>query len=202
VGSRGLNLKLSTKIEIIFLICFRGNGWGAHVASEHNVYAYIYFLMYVLDKPNCDCTAIEKYVQECIDNNITSFYPIEKALALQHLEENEKEEDPVSTKIEEISKNINQFRSSIDTQMKEILLVLDNVGLLKNNGSHMKPRRRDTSPESAPKTWEAPKHERNISGNTDLNHLEVAERLEIRSIPTTFQTIFESPNGEKINDFL
>lgn len=57
------------------VIDLRGRGWSYHFMCEHSTFAYLSFLIYVRGKPTQDCTGIEKYVQEKLLKNDTSFMP-------------------------------------------------------------------------------------------------------------------------------
>jgi len=41
-----------------------GNGWYHHIYQEHNIYAYLNFVIYILKKDIKDCNGLEKYVKE------------------------------------------------------------------------------------------------------------------------------------------
>jgi len=57
------------------VIDLRGRGWSYHFMCEHSTFAYLSFLIYVRGKPSQVCTGIEKYVQEKLLKNDTSFMP-------------------------------------------------------------------------------------------------------------------------------
>lgn len=60
----------------------RNKSWYDHVLKEHNVYAYLYFIIYVRRKPDSECTGIEKYVKDKIKAEDLTFFPINKCLSL------------------------------------------------------------------------------------------------------------------------
>ena len=43
--------------------------------AEHNPFAYLAFIIYVKEKPINDCSGLEKFVMECLENNDISFFP-------------------------------------------------------------------------------------------------------------------------------
>ena len=61
----------------------RGNGWHIHIYREHNVYAYLNYLIFIQKKNINDCNAMEKRVKELIKKSDISFIPLGKAIALQ-----------------------------------------------------------------------------------------------------------------------
>jgi len=62
---------------------FKGSGWNEHILTEHNLYAYLSFIIYVRRKPLSDCDGLEKYVQRQIDRGDISFFP-KTAKSLEH----------------------------------------------------------------------------------------------------------------------
>ena len=61
---------------------YSNKSWNDHVMKEHNVYAYLYFIIYVRTKPDNDCTGIEKYVKDKVKGGDITFFPINKCLSL------------------------------------------------------------------------------------------------------------------------
>eukprot|EP00347_Sterkiella_histriomuscorum_P002968 403366109 len=57
-----------------------------HVLREHNVYAYIYFILYVKKKSGTECTGVEKYVKSLALAEDPKFFPINNSLSLQNAE--------------------------------------------------------------------------------------------------------------------
>ena len=62
---------------------FRNKSWFDHVSRDHNVYSYLYFILYVWSKPENECTGVEKYVKEKIAKDDITFFPINNCLAFQ-----------------------------------------------------------------------------------------------------------------------
>ena len=63
----------------------KNKSWSDHIEKEHNVYAYLYYILYVSKKAANECTGVEKYVKELIRIDETSFIPINRCLALGDL---------------------------------------------------------------------------------------------------------------------
>jgi hypothetical protein len=53
----------------------RGFGWNNHTNIEHNVYAYLAFIIYTRRKPTAECNGIELSVKNLIMENDVSFIP-------------------------------------------------------------------------------------------------------------------------------
>ena len=98
---------------------FRGEGWNEHVSTEHNVYAYIYFTMYLQDKVITECTAVEKYVKHQIKTGDIDFFPINKSVTLNKYKA--KEVNDVQTKFDQLVASMN-----ILAQKYETLLIQNN----------------------------------------------------------------------------
>jgi hypothetical protein len=58
-------------------------GWYHHIYETHNVYNYLYFLIYIDKKDIGDCSSVEKYVKEMSRARDISFFPIGRTLALE-----------------------------------------------------------------------------------------------------------------------
>ena len=54
-----------------------------HVSEDHNVWSYVYFMLYIQDKPKQSCSALEKFVKEEIEQGRTGFFPSGQALAAE-----------------------------------------------------------------------------------------------------------------------
>jgi inositol 1,4,5-triphosphate receptor type 3 len=62
----------------------QGEGWHQHQRRSHNVFYYLYFLIYIDRKKVGDCSAVEKYVKDLLHSNNISFFPQGRCLALEH----------------------------------------------------------------------------------------------------------------------
>lgn len=63
---------------------FRGNGWAFHIYTEHNVYNYLNFALYLQEKDMRDCNELEKYVKEMLSKRNIQFFPIYRSMALEN----------------------------------------------------------------------------------------------------------------------
>ena len=71
-----------------FIIDSKGEGWDDHRDNSHNVTSYLNFLIYIDKKDVADCTGVEKYVKEQIQNNEYNFIPLGRS---KYVEENNTE---------------------------------------------------------------------------------------------------------------
>jgi hypothetical protein len=66
------------------LIELYGKGWSYHFKNEHSPYAYLAFLVYLIDTHTADCSGVEKYAKEKYLKMDTTFLPTtSKILALR-----------------------------------------------------------------------------------------------------------------------
>ena len=71
-----------------------GRGFEHHINHEHNMWNYVYFLLYLDQKDPNDYTSHEFYVaQKFEENEELAFIPVNRALVLDH---RSNEEDKVS----------------------------------------------------------------------------------------------------------
>jgi hypothetical protein len=65
-----------------------GNGFEYHVSQEHNMWDYIFYILYLMEKDESEYTAQESYVAEQVAQRSTDFFPINRSLTIQ---ENQRE---------------------------------------------------------------------------------------------------------------
>ena len=82
-----LRFSLLCFLYIFFLLKFRGNGWQNHIFSEHTVYNYLHFALYLEEKDKRNCNELEKYVKEMLMKKNTEFFPMKRAMALEEADQ-------------------------------------------------------------------------------------------------------------------
>jgi inositol 1,4,5-triphosphate receptor type 1 len=60
----------------------KNKSWIEHIQREHNAFAYLYFILYVQDKPGNECNGVEKYVKALILKEDPIFFPVGKCLSI------------------------------------------------------------------------------------------------------------------------
>lgn len=68
-----------------------GSGFEQHINKEHNMWKYLYYVVYLRGKDETEYTGLETFVAEMIEEEDMGFYPTDKALCLDNDEE---EADP------------------------------------------------------------------------------------------------------------
>ena len=75
--------KIEEDVNNVCIICgrekyefeLRGSGWNEHIHLEHNLFAYLAFIIYIRRKPFSECDGLEKYVKMKIGDDNVSFLP-------------------------------------------------------------------------------------------------------------------------------
>ena len=90
----------------------RGSGWGAHIELEHNMWAYLAYMIYIRKKPITECDGIEKYVKNKLVLNDVSFFPT-SSLCLEEGIEN------ANSVREEVLKTLDEIEIKLKAQLKK-----------------------------------------------------------------------------------
>ena len=61
----------------------KGEGWNSHYKYEHNIFSYLYYIVYLESKDLNDCDGLEKYVRNCLTKKDLNFIPFNEAMSLQ-----------------------------------------------------------------------------------------------------------------------
>lgn len=65
-------------------------GFEHHIKNEHNLWKYLYFLIYLDQKDKDEYTSVEEYVNDMKEAGEISYFPINRAIALEHTEYGQK----------------------------------------------------------------------------------------------------------------
>merc|ERR1712224_287238 len=57
-------------------------GFDAHIRTEHNMWNYMYYIVYLQRKESTEYSGIESYVADLIEEANTNWFPLHKALCL------------------------------------------------------------------------------------------------------------------------
>ncbi|XP_076449737.1 inositol 1,4,5-trisphosphate-gated calcium channel ITPR1-like isoform X2 [Babylonia areolata] len=91
---RDLKWRAESDMKDTCFICSRnsydfehhGKGFDWHVRHEHNMWAYIYFIMHLDDIQTSDYTALELYVAKLMEKENYEFIPLNRALCLSSVD--------------------------------------------------------------------------------------------------------------------
>lgn len=70
----------------------KGGGFDKHVKEDHNMWNYVYLLVYLRAKPATEYNGWEQYVQQKVTAEDTSFLPRNTALVLKEVHDREEAE--------------------------------------------------------------------------------------------------------------
>ena len=68
-----------------------GKSFEKHVRVEHNVWNYLYFIVYLKDKNILQYNGTETYISEKLENDDLSWFPIQRAMCLSYASQEEEE---------------------------------------------------------------------------------------------------------------
>merc|ERR1719502_287346 len=116
-----------SKISDMKTICFmcgndrpmldrNGGGFDNHINREHNMWKYLYYVVYLLQKDPTEYTGLETYVSELIEEEDMNFYPLHKAMCL---DDDEDEADPFQEKVDERLTEMETNLSSLRKMMRD-----------------------------------------------------------------------------------
>merc|ERR1711881_797704 len=92
----------------------QGTPFDIHIKQEHNMWKYLYYLVYLNTKDETEYTGLESYVAELIAEDNVAFYPIHKSMCL---DADDEEEDPfqldVVAKFENVSKELSFLKKTV-----------------------------------------------------------------------------------------
>jgi hypothetical protein len=118
-------------------------GFTAHIRSEHNMWNYLYFIIYIWEQDKDDDDGLEQFVRRSIDSNDISWLPTNKAMCLSESEDNDEEitrklfQRDVANLQANFTAKISDFQTGIFTKIMEIegLMMLDNPGMVQMTSS-------------------------------------------------------------------
>jgi len=108
------------------------NGFSKHITEEHNMWNYLYFLIYLRKKDPTECTGAETYILECLQNEDLSWIPQGLALSLQDDESKSQDGDGVERIgiMEEegfIFKNLREEVTEIRKELHELVCAMKSL---------------------------------------------------------------------------
>ncbi|BFZ12930.1 hypothetical protein BsWGS_15969 [Bradybaena similaris] len=111
---RDLKWRAESDMKDTCFICSRnsydfehhGRGFDHHVKQEHNMWAYVYFILHLDDIKASDYTALELYVAKLMEKENYEFIPLNRALCLSSvdIDSTESKIDELLTQVTNIAK--------------------------------------------------------------------------------------------------
>lgn len=93
----------------------QGTPFDIHIKKEHNMWQYLYYLVYLNTKDPTEYTGLESYVGGMIEEEDVGFYPVNKSLCL---DADDEEEDPFQV---ETSASMDTLKGEISTARKQLM---------------------------------------------------------------------------------
>jgi len=137
-----LREEYGAKIEDMTSVCFicniesdvfdkYGEGWEAHVKGAHNMWNYLFFMIYISEKDPSDRNGVEDYVGDCIDQAKIEFFPTRRSLSLQgkgvlETETSEKDEDNDNSATKEILEKL-KSTEQLSTQLDQLKAMMQKI---------------------------------------------------------------------------
>jgi len=103
-------------------------GFVHHIKEEHNMWQYVFFLVYLHEKDPNNYTGAESFVNDLVKENDASWFPINQAIKLmEHLAQMEEAQTKVLVRIEETAAKTAEVDKKVEkllTQQAEALHTL------------------------------------------------------------------------------
>ena len=107
----------------------RHTSFENHIANDHNIWAYVYYIVYLLDRQKTakvEMTDIENFVLEKYLTKDIDWIPVGKSLTLeavyaQERRNKEDEMDKLNKKVEAVQKHISMVEAKLTTKIEQIL---------------------------------------------------------------------------------
>jgi len=103
-----------------------------HLNSDHNVWNYIFYKMYIDQKKETELTGVETYLKDLMVQQKISYFPISKAMALQEEEDGEGELDELKEKVDNLEVKLTELFKEELQKLHEALKVPQTVSLTNN----------------------------------------------------------------------
>jgi len=89
-------------------------GFVKHTKEEHNMWDYLFFLVYLDNKDSTEYTGAETYVNECVQNEDIAWIPTRRAMALEFDNSADEEADAIGNLKKELSRQTNSILGRIN----------------------------------------------------------------------------------------
>ena len=99
-----------------------------HVMREHNMWDYLFFLIYLKEKPRCNHTGLESYVADMVDRDDFSWIPAGIACGVSNVDENFESKKSFDASLQEVSSNMQStVESLVKNETRELHSSLQNL---------------------------------------------------------------------------
>lgn len=99
-------------------------GFTRHIAKDHHLWYYVFYVVHLLAKDPSDLTGIESYVSRCYEEANISWMPRQKALCLENHSEHGEEEDELGKLRAELRQKT-ELLSSFNERLEKVLELVE-----------------------------------------------------------------------------
>jgi hypothetical protein len=119
-----------------------GRVWQQHIAHEHNMWAYLKFMVFLWQQDQDDDDGLEQYVRGCLENNDLRWFPHNKAIRLVDTDGRDESSgdalvDSMAAFRQKIHAELAKVQSHQTDQMKQIITEIDRVTQLHRDRPQM-----------------------------------------------------------------
>ena len=113
------------------------HGFAKHIRTEHNMWNYLYFFIYLWEQDKDDDDGLEQYVRRCLDANDISWFPVGRALCLNVDESDDVEElaGQVRGDLISMNKSILAKISELEEKIGNKVMSIDSLLNVNDSGS-------------------------------------------------------------------
>jgi len=102
-----------------------GRVWQKHIADEHNMWAYLKFMVFIWQQDQDDDDGLEQYVRGCLEKNDLRWYPHEKAMLFAEVQGDDDKDYGLLSAIRELQQKMHTELTKVQThandQYKQIM---------------------------------------------------------------------------------
>lgn len=123
-----LRVKKNERLEETETVCFicgieqltfdrydSSHGFFKHIRTEHNMWNYLYFFIYLWEQDKDDDDGMEQFVRRCLDKNDIAWFPIGRALCL-----NQESRDEIQEVTSEYGGALRDMNKKVMTTINEL----------------------------------------------------------------------------------
>lgn len=98
------------------------NGFKIHITADHNMWNYLYFIIYIWEQDKDDDDGLEQYVRRCVEVNDIQWFPMNRAMRLSQIKSSEENlHENIFGKIQTVENLLNQKLNQIQNDMSETI---------------------------------------------------------------------------------
>jgi len=98
-----------------------GFGFQNHIKMDHNMWQYLYFILFLQQKDHNEYTGQESYVAAKVKQMDWSFVPLGKALVLEHLNSDESDIHELEKKLITLSSRVEDLEKNSSAANKQLV---------------------------------------------------------------------------------